>query len=56
VQIAVLGGSLLSQYISEKAIASVGGVLFLGFAAVTISQIIDKAALSKLKQYFYSSF
>ncbi|KAJ0265684.1 Protein PAM71 [Hirschfeldia incana] len=38
--LAVLGGSLLGNFLSEKAIAYVGGVLFLVFAAVTVSEII----------------
>ncbi|KFK22022.1 hypothetical protein AALP_AAs61778U000100 [Arabis alpina] len=38
--LAVLGGSLLGNFLSEKAIAYVGGVLFLVFAAVTVAEII----------------
>ena len=33
--IAVLGGAFASQYISEKTIAYIGGVLFLAFAVAT---------------------
>ena len=32
---AVLGGSFISKYLSERVIGIVGGVLFLGFAAST---------------------
>ncbi|XP_010533615.1 PREDICTED: GDT1-like protein 1, chloroplastic [Tarenaya hassleriana] len=39
--LAVLGGSLLGNFLSEKAIAYVGGVLFLVFAAVTLAEIIS---------------
>ncbi|CAH1434284.1 unnamed protein product [Lactuca virosa] len=38
--LAVLGGSLLGSFLSEKVIAYVGGVLFLVFAAVTVVEII----------------
>ncbi|KAL1213911.1 Protein PAM71 [Cardamine amara subsp. amara] len=38
--LAVLGGSLLGNFLSEKAIAYVGGILFLVFAAVTVAEII----------------
>lgn len=38
--LAVLGGSLLGNFLSEKAIAYVGGVLFLVFAAVTVAEIV----------------
>ncbi|KAI3407274.1 GDT1 family protein [Psidium guajava] len=37
--IAVLGGSLLGTFLSEKAIAYIGGTLFLVFAAVTLFEI-----------------
>ncbi|KAH9719325.1 protein PAM71 [Citrus sinensis] len=37
--LAVLGGSLLGTFLSEKAIAYIGGVLFLFFAAVTVIEI-----------------
>uniref|UniRef100_A0ACD5VN34 Uncharacterized protein n=1 Tax=Avena sativa TaxID=4498 RepID=A0ACD5VN34_AVESA len=37
--IAVLGGSLLGTFLSEKIIAYIGGSLFLAFAAVTIVEI-----------------
>ncbi|KAK7406076.1 hypothetical protein VNO78_07693 [Psophocarpus tetragonolobus] len=39
--LAVLGGSLLGTYLSEKVIAYVGGVLFLVFAAVTLFEIVQ---------------
>lgn len=38
--LAVLGGSFLSEYVSEKFIAYVGGVLFLAFAATTLADIL----------------
>ncbi|KAM3329405.1 hypothetical protein ACQJBY_026464 [Aegilops geniculata] len=37
--IAVLGGSLLGTFLSEKIIAYIGGSLFLAFAAVTLVEI-----------------
>lgn len=40
--LAVLGGSFLSTYISEKVIAYTGGVLFLIFALVTTTEIFSK--------------
>lgn len=40
--IAVLGGSYLSRYISERAVQYVGGTLFLVFAAATIVEIVSK--------------
>lgn len=40
--LAVLGGSFLSEYVSEKLIAYVGGVLFLVFAATTLVGILNK--------------
>ncbi|KAM6574732.1 hypothetical protein CsatA_023059 [Cannabis sativa] len=39
--IAVLGGSLLGSFLSEKAIAYVGGVLFLVFAGITLIEILN---------------
>ncbi|KAL8266609.1 hypothetical protein R6Q59_003953 [Mikania micrantha] len=39
--LAVLGGSLLGTFLSEKVIAYVGGVLFLVFAAVTVAEIVS---------------
>lgn len=39
--LAVLGGSLLGTYLSEKAIAYIGGTLFLVFAAVTLVEIVS---------------
>ncbi|KAK8658064.1 hypothetical protein V6N13_036279 [Hibiscus sabdariffa] len=39
--IAVLGGSLLGTFLSEKAIAYIGGTLFLVFAAVTLFEIVN---------------
>ncbi|XP_044487557.1 GDT1-like protein 1, chloroplastic isoform X2 [Mangifera indica] len=39
--LAVLGGSLLGTFLSEKAIAYVGGALFLVFAAVTLVEIVN---------------
>ncbi|KAK9048674.1 hypothetical protein SSX86_032360 [Deinandra increscens subsp. villosa] len=39
--LAVLGGSLLGTFLSEKAIAYVGGVLFLVFAVVTVVEIVS---------------
>lgn len=38
--IAVAGGSVLSDYVSEKAVAYVGGTLFLVFAAATLIDIL----------------
>ncbi|CAO2161616.1 unnamed protein product [Urochloa humidicola] len=38
--IAVLGGSLLGTFLSEKIIAYIGGSLFLAFAAITIVEIV----------------
>ncbi|KAH8963811.1 hypothetical protein BDL97_04G031200 [Sphagnum fallax] len=38
--LAVLGGSFLGTYISEKVIAYVGGTLFLVFAAATLVEIV----------------
>lgn len=37
--IAILGGTLASQYISEKTISIVGGVCFLLFAGLTVLHI-----------------
>ncbi|KAL5098761.1 hypothetical protein RYX36_003088 [Vicia faba] len=39
--IAVLGGTLLGTFLSEKVIAYIGGVLFLVFAAVTVFEIVQ---------------
>ncbi|KAL6986340.1 Protein pam71, chloroplastic [Sarracenia purpurea var. burkii] len=39
--LAVLGGSLLGTFLSEKVIAYIGGVLFLVFAAVTLIEIVS---------------
>ncbi|KAF3975620.1 hypothetical protein CMV_001128 [Castanea mollissima] len=39
--LAVLGGSILGTLLSEKAIAYIGGVLFLVFAAVTLIEIVS---------------
>ncbi|KAF7828202.1 protein PAM71, chloroplastic [Senna tora] len=39
--LAVLGGSLLGTFLSEKVIAYIGGVLFLVFAAVTLFEIVS---------------
>ncbi|KAL7167634.1 hypothetical protein ACSBR2_038156 [Camellia fascicularis] len=39
--LAVLGGSLLGTFLSEKVIAYVGGTLFLVFAAVTLIEIVS---------------
>ncbi|KAL2347999.1 hypothetical protein Fmac_001999 [Flemingia macrophylla] len=39
--LAVLGGSLLGTFLSEKVIAYIGGVLFLVFAAVTLIEIVQ---------------
>ncbi|KAI5076233.1 hypothetical protein GOP47_0008298 [Adiantum capillus-veneris] len=39
--LAVLGGSLLSNYISEKVTAYIGGSLFLIFAAFTLYEIVS---------------
>ncbi|KAL5222710.1 hypothetical protein ABZP36_027423 [Zizania latifolia] len=39
--IAVLGGSLLGTFLSEKIIAYIGGSLFLAFAAVTLVEIVS---------------
>ncbi|KAF5205621.1 Gdt1-like protein 1 protein [Thalictrum thalictroides] len=38
--LAVLGGSLLGTYLSEKTVAYIGGTLFLVFAAVTLIEIV----------------
>ncbi|CAK9172403.1 unnamed protein product [Ilex paraguariensis] len=38
--LAVLGGSLLGTFLSEKVIAYMGGTLFLIFAAVTLAEIV----------------
>ncbi|CAD6240624.1 unnamed protein product [Miscanthus lutarioriparius] len=38
--IAVLGGSLLGTFLSEKIVAYIGGSLFLAFAAITIVEIV----------------
>ncbi|XP_010658587.1 GDT1-like protein 1, chloroplastic isoform X3 [Vitis vinifera] len=43
--LAVLGGSLLGTFLSEKVIAYIGGVLFLIFAAVTLIEIIIRLRL-----------
>ncbi|KAF5734787.1 hypothetical protein HS088_TW15G00279 [Tripterygium wilfordii] len=40
--LAVLGGSLLGTFLSEKVIAYVGGVLFLVFAVATLVEIVSK--------------
>ncbi|CAK8539330.1 unnamed protein product [Lathyrus sativus] len=39
--IAVLGGTLLGTFLSEKVIAYIGGVLFLVFAAITVFEIVQ---------------
>ncbi|XP_028774763.1 protein PAM71, chloroplastic [Neltuma alba] len=39
--LAVLGGSLLGTFLSEKVIAYIGGALFLVFAAVTLFEIVN---------------
>lgn len=39
--LAVLGGSLLGTFLSEKVIAYIGGVLFLIFAVVTLIEIVS---------------
>ena len=41
--IAVAGGSLLSNYLSERAAQYIGGSLFLVFAAATIFDIVTGA-------------
>eukprot|EP00899_Mesostigma_viride_P019405 jgi/Mesvir1/27466/Mv07244-RA.1 len=38
--IAVLGGSLLSEFVSEKVLAYIGGTMFLVFAAITVIDIL----------------
>ncbi|XP_058200093.1 GDT1-like protein 1, chloroplastic [Rhododendron vialii] len=38
--LAVLGGSLLGTFLSEKVVAYIGGTLFLVFAAVTLIEIV----------------
>ncbi|XP_034677585.1 GDT1-like protein 1, chloroplastic isoform X4 [Vitis riparia] len=43
--LAVLGGSLLGTFLSEKVIAYIGGVLFLIFAVVTLIEIIIRLRL-----------
>ncbi|CAA0838436.1 GDT1-like protein 1- chloroplastic [Striga hermonthica] len=39
--LAVLGGSFMGTYLSEKVIAYIGGVLFLVFAAITLIEIVS---------------
>ncbi|KAH7288033.1 hypothetical protein KP509_31G008500 [Ceratopteris richardii] len=39
--LAVLGGSFLSSYISEKVTAYIGGTLFLVFAGITLYEILN---------------
>jgi len=39
--LAVVGGSLIESFFSEKAIAYIGGTLFLIFAAVTVVEIVN---------------
>lgn len=39
--LAVLGGSLLGTFLSEKVIAYIGGSLFLVFAAITVIEIVN---------------
>lgn len=41
--IAVLGGSYLGRYLSEKVVQYIGGSLFLVFAAATIFDIVTAA-------------
>ena len=41
--IAVLGGSFLGEYISERAVQYVGGSLFLVFALVTLAEIAQRS-------------
>ncbi|KAG9448349.1 hypothetical protein H6P81_014477 [Aristolochia fimbriata] len=45
--LAVLGGSLLGSFLSEKAIAYIGGTLFLVFAAATLIEIVPVSQLQK---------
>ena len=40
--LAVAGGSLLGQYVSEQVMGYVGGSLFLVFAAATAADIVRK--------------
>eukprot|EP00271_Cylindrocystis_brebissonii_P000683 TRINITY_DN10865_c0_g1_i1.p1 TRINITY_DN10865_c0_g1~~TRINITY_DN10865_c0_g1_i1.p1 ORF type:complete len:272 (+),score=59.18 TRINITY_DN10865_c0_g1_i1:44-817(+) len=40
--LAVLGGSVLGSYISEQAVAYIGGALFLVFAGITSAEIVEK--------------
>lgn len=40
--LAVIGGSFLSTYVSEKVIAYTGGILFLVFAAITGAEVYSK--------------
>eukprot|EP01025_Chloroclados_australasicus_P048691 TRINITY_DN5524_c0_g1_i4.p1 TRINITY_DN5524_c0_g1~~TRINITY_DN5524_c0_g1_i4.p1 ORF type:complete len:229 (-),score=38.56 TRINITY_DN5524_c0_g1_i4:268-954(-) len=44
--VAVLGGSVLSQYVNEKTASYVGGSLFLVFAAATLVDIIKEVQIS----------
>lgn len=39
--LAVVGGRLLASSISERAVAFMGGVLFVSFAALTVSGVLD---------------
>jgi hypothetical protein len=48
VQIAVLGGSILGDYISEQVVAYVGGSLFLVFAAGTLLNIVNETGAAGL--------
>ncbi|THG10540.1 hypothetical protein TEA_028879 [Camellia sinensis var. sinensis] len=54
--LAVLGGSLLGTFLSEKVIAYVGGTLFLVFAAVTLIEIANVMALVRNGEWHYKEY
>lgn len=52
--IAVLGGGLLSEYLSERAIGYIGGVLFLVFAAIGIYENLPSESANAVSQVLES--